>query len=302
MSSEAIASLVANLPADHAAGLASLIARGNDPSALESLMDKRQTTSMSAIIDSYIVNLEQSGFVPNANPATSKRDTLSLDSLIEKRSIPSVPLVLSLLEQHGFVPINGTSGTTSKRDVPVFGSALEKRTLPDISLVISRLEAHGFVPSGNSSQSSISKRDATSDINTVINELQARGFNPNDYMQQGNSSTQSSGSSSTSVLSASTGVTCPQDDKKTFNTGSGTYQVFCGADFNGYDLPDVHADNLPQCLEACSAYVPQGNLLSYGPCVGASWMANDGGANCFLKYNAATSNVNSLIVSGKKIS
>lgn len=217
MSSEAIASLMANLPADHAAGLASLMARENNPSALESLMDKRQTSSMSAIIDSYIVNLEQTGFVPNANgtvsnATNSKRDALSLDSLIEKRSIPSMPLVINLLEQHGFVPISGASGANSKRDISDADLALQKRTLPDISLVISRLEAHGFVPSGNRSQSSISKRDnATGDVNTIISQLEAYGFNPNDYMQgnfsfmQGNSSyTQSNSSALSSANSSAT--------------------------------------------------------------------------------------------------
>lgn len=324
MSLEAIASLIANLPADHAAGLASLMARGNDPSASGSLMDKRQSNfSMSAVIDAYIINLEQAGFVPNANVTISKRDTLSLDSLIEKRSIPSVPLVINLLEQHGFVPTSGANGISSKRNIPDVRSALEKRTLPDVNLVISRLQAYGFVPSGassNTSNSSISKRDATSDINTVISQLEAYGFNPSDYMQKGyssfllsansstavvsaNSSTPIlSANSSTSALSATTGITCPQDGNMTFNTGNGTYQVLCGADFNGFDLPDVHSDSLAECFEACSAYVPQGDLLSYGPCVGASWMANDGGNNCFLKYNASSSDVNSLIVSGKQIS
>ena len=171
---------MANLPADHTAGLASLMARGADPSTLDSLMDKRQTSQMSAIIDSYIVNLEQAGFVPNANTTAYKRDTLNLASLIEKRSVPSVPLVIDLLAQHGFVP---TTGTASKRAVSDIGSALEKRTLPDLGLVIDRLAAHGFVPSGNNTNSSIVKRDATGDINTVISQLEAYGFNPSDFMQ-----------------------------------------------------------------------------------------------------------------------
>lgn len=312
---------MSNLPADHAAGLASLMARGNSPFVLESLLDKRQTSSnsssMSAIIDSYIVNLKQAGFVPNANATTanttnSKRDSLSLDSLIEKRSTPSIPLVINLLEQHGFVPINGT---TSKRDIAGINSGLEKRTMPDINLVISRLEAHGFVPSGNRSQSAISKRDNASDINTVISQLEAYGFNPNDYMQANfsalppaNSTTYaqevspapSSVNSSASVLSATTGVTCPQDDKLTFGTGNDTYQVLCGTAIIGYGLPGVSSDSLPECLEACSAYVPQGDLLSYGPCAGASWIAS--GNQCFLKYSASTIDSNSQIVSGQKIS
>lgn len=159
------------------------MARGADPSTLESLMDKRQTSQMSAIIDSYIVNLEQAGFVPNANTTAYKRDTLNLDSLVEKRSVPSVPLVIDLLAQHGFVPTTGTSGAASKRAVSDIGSALEKRTLPDLGLVIDRLAAHGFVPSGNNTNSSIVKRDATGDINTVISQLEAYGFNPSDFMQ-----------------------------------------------------------------------------------------------------------------------
>lgn len=156
------------------------MARGADPSTLGSLMDKRQTSQMSAIIDSYIVNLEQAGFVPNANTTAYKRDTLNLESLVEKRSVPSVPLVIDLLAQHGFVP---TTGTASKRAVSDTGSALEKRTLPDLGLVIDRLAAHGFVPSGNNTNSTIVKRDATGDVNTVISQLEAYGFNPSDFMQ-----------------------------------------------------------------------------------------------------------------------
>lgn len=182
-SPEAIASIMANLPAEHAAGLASLMARGNNPPTFNSSIDVLQNSSMSAIIDSYIANLEQAGFVPNANATISKRDALSLDSLVEKRSVPSIPLVINLLEQHGFVPVSATDGTASKRDASGLESTLEKRTLPDINLVISRLEAHGFVPSGNSSQSSISKRNNASDINTIISQLEAYGFNPNDFMR-----------------------------------------------------------------------------------------------------------------------
>lgn len=297
---------MSNLPADHAAGLASLMARGNSPFAMESLLDKRQNSSMSGIIDSYIANLKQAGFVPNANASVSKRDVPSLDSLVEKRSVPSMPLVIDLLAQHGFVPVTGTNATNSKRDMSDSESVLEKRDLPDVNLVISRLEAHGFVPTGNSSNSTISKRDTASDINTVISQLQAYGFNPEDYMQ-GNYSALSSANSSTAngsipVLSAATGVTCPQDDSKTFSTGNGSYQVFCGAEFYDFDLPDVHSDSLAECFEACSAYVPQGGLLSYGPCVGASWMASDGGNNCNIKYNASTTDVNSLVISGRKVS
>lgn len=175
---------------------------GIDPDAGGNMKEKRQdlnsslaaqNSSMSAIIDSYIVNLQQAGYVPNANAtATPKRDTLSLDSLIEKRSVPSVPLVIALLGQHGFVPANGTDeGTTSKRDVPDYDSALHKRDLPDIDLVVARLAAHGFVPTGGniSNSSGVVKRDdATGDINSVITQLEAYGFNPSDFMQ-GNSST-----------------------------------------------------------------------------------------------------------------
>ena len=277
---------MANLPADHAAGLASLMTRGNDASA-----------SMSDTIDSYIANLRQAGFVPNANPTTSKRDTTSLDSLIDKRSAPSLPLVLNLLEQHGFVPTNDTN---SKRDIADLNLALEKRTLPDINLVISRLAAHGFVPSGNKSDSSLTKRDATSDINSIISQLEAYGFNPSDFTQ-GNSSALPLADSSPS-LSATTGVTCPQDDKKTFTTGNDSYEVLCSAGFDGFDLTNTHSANLPDCLAACSAYVPQGDLQSRGPCVGASWLASFADANCFFKYDASTPGADDRVVSGRKTS
>lgn len=201
---------MANLPTDDTADLASLMAREQSPSTLESQLDKRQNSpiqnsSMSGIIDSYIVNLQQAGFYPNANATVSKRDTLSLDTLLEKRSVPSIPLVMDLLAQHGFVPADGTNPTKSKRDVSDVGSALEKRTLPDISLVISRLAAHGFVPTGtgNSSNSTISKRDTTSDINVVIDQLQTYGFNTKDYMQGNFSSSLSSANTSTASSSIS---------------------------------------------------------------------------------------------------
>ena len=232
MSSDAIASLISNLPADHVAGLASLMARGHHDHSF-ALKDERgepqgssilnspipnttilnnvmpsgsipsnsiQNNSMSAIIDSYIVNLKQAGFVPNANATISKRDTLSLDSLLGKRDVPSVPLVINLLKQHGFVPVNGTN---SKRDVSDFESALQNHTttMPDVNLVISRLAAHGFVPSVNGSQalSGIAKRSNVSDIDAVITQLEIFGFNPSAYMQQANSSAMSSTNSSASV-------------------------------------------------------------------------------------------------------
>ena len=286
-----------NLPADQAAGLASLMARQTDPSA---------NSSMSAIIDSYIESLLQAGYVPNANATKSKRDTLSLEPLIERQSIPSVPLVIALLGQHGFVPVNGTDNgtdvTTSKRDIPDHETALQKRTLPDLDLVISRLAAHGFVPSGSNSSSSIAKRDETGDINTIISQLEASGFNPNDYMQAPTSALPSSTNSNSDDLSATTGVTCPQDDQKTFTTGNDTYQVLCNAGYNGYDLTNTHSDSLPECLAACSAYVPQGDLLSYGPCAGATWLASFADANCFFKYNATTAGPDDRAVSGRKTS
>ena len=286
-----------HLPAEHAAGLASLMARGNDPSVLESLLDKRQNSSMSDIIDSYIANLLQAGYVPNASPTTSKRDIVTLDPLIEKRDVPSVPLVLTLLGQHGFVTSNDTDGATSKRNVPDLDSALQKRTLPDINLVVSRLAAYGFVPSGNNTSSSKTKRDATDDINTTINQLEALGFNPADFM-----ATPPSADGSSPDLSAATGVTCPQDDQKIFSTGNETYEVLCGAGYDGFDLSNTHADSLPDCLAACSAYVPQGDLLSFGPCVGATWIAGWADENCFFKYNASSPGEDDRCVSGRKTS
>ena len=268
-----------NLPADQAAGLASLMARQTDPST---------NTSMSAIIDSYIESLLQTGFVPNADPTTTKRDTLSLDPLIEKRSVPSLPLVLALLGQHGFVPTNSSDATPSKRAIPDAEMALQKRTLPDINLVISRLAAHGFVPSSNASTSPTKRDDEASDINTIISQLETYGFNPDAYMQ--------------ADLTAATGVTCPQDDQKTFTTGSDSYQILCSAGYNGYDLTGTHTDTLPACLAACSAYVPAGDLVGYGPCAGASWLASFANANCFFKYNATTAGADSRVVSGRKTS
>ena len=87
-----------------------------------------------------------------------------------------------------------------------------------------------------------------------------------------------------------------------FSTGNDTYQIFCSADFKGFDLEDVHSDNLPECLAACSTYVPQRNFLGHGPSVGATWKASDAGGEYFRKNNASTSDVNSLVVSGRKTS
>ena len=241
MSSDAMASLISNLPADHVAGLASLMARGHHHSfALQERGEPQsspipsssvpslsilsntipsnaipsssfpsnsiENNSMSAIIDSYIVNLKQAGFVPNANATISKRDTLSLDSLLTKRDVPSVPLVINLLKQHGFVPVNGTN---SKRDISDFESALQNNTttMPDVNLVISRLAAHGFVPSVNGSQalSGITKRSNVSDIDAVITQLEIFGFNPSAYMQQANSSVLLSANSSASVQAVAVG-------------------------------------------------------------------------------------------------
>lgn len=278
-----------DLPADAAAGLASLMTRQEDSST---------SSNSSAIIDSYIESLIQAGFKPNAAPTTSKRDTLSLGPLIERQSTPSVNLVLELLGQHGFVPAAAT--TSSKRDVPDLDSALQKRTLPPISLFISRLAAHGFVPSADVS-SSITKRDETSDINSVINQLMTQGFNPDDFMQGGTAAL-SSFANGSSELSATTGVECPEDDSKTFVTGSDTYEVLCSKGYNGYDLTGVHTDNFPACLAACSAYVPAGNIEGLGPCAGASWLANFADANCFFKYNATTAGADSRVISGRKTS
>lgn len=284
---------MSNLPAQHAEGLASLMARQTDAS---------DNSTMSGIVDTYIESLLQAGFIPNASPTTSKRDTLNLGALIEKRTVPSVPLVIELLGQHGFVPANSTNGTTSKRDILDGEPALEKRTLPELSLVISRLAAHGFVPSADSSSSNVRKRDATSDINTIIGELESSGFNPADFAQAGSSALSAAISSSSSDLTATTGVTCPQDNQMTFSTGSDTYQVLCSEGYNGYDLTGVHSDTFPECLAACSAYVPSGSLVSLGSCAGASWLASFADANCFFKYNATTAGADSRVISGKKTS
>ena len=270
---------MANLPAEHVASLAKLMPRDT-------------SSSMNVTIDSYIESLLQAGFVPNAKPTTPKRDNLELDPLIEKRTVASVPLVLDILEQHGFVPTT----KKSKREIPDLDSALEKRTVPDINLVVSRLAAHGFVPSRSASKI---KRDATSDaINGVISQLQALGFNPGDYTNDASAALALAGSSS-SYLSATTGVNCPNDDHKTFITGNQKYEVLCSAGINGFDVWGVHSNSFPECLAACSAYVPQANNR---PCVGASYLASFADSNCFFKYNASTPGADSRVVTGRKIS
>ena len=282
---------MANLPADQAAGLASLMARGNDLSVLESLVEKRQTSQMSATIDSYIANLKQAGFVPNAKPTISTRDDLDVDSPVEKRDVPSLPLVINLLEQHGFVPVNGT---TSKRDISNLESALEERTttstLPDINLVISRLEAHGFVPTGNKSVSSIAKRDASSDVNTIISELEAYGFNPNDYIQPSASGTPST--------SSSTEPNCPSDtslansDNTAYTDAFGVkYTVSCSTGLSGtFAYTGAYTATFSECMEFCSLLGGcQGVTYNGSAAIGAAPATQHGYCNPYYSYSGKAS-------------
>ncbi|MCJ1418551.1 hypothetical protein MMC32_004899 [Xylographa parallela] len=68
------------------------------------------------------------------------------------------------------------------------------------------------------------------------------------------------------------------------------YQVDCGEDYLGNDLPSVNVDTFANCMLACSAYVPapagDRQVLSFydDPCIGATYVGfNPDGNNCYLK-------------------
>ena len=271
---------------------------------------------MASQIDSYINMIEQNGFVPNQNTTnspTNKRTIPDLNSLMGKRTPPNANLVLHLLAQHGFVPNqNKSSPAVTTRAIDNLGPSLEKRTIPDINLVISRLEAHGFFPSsGNNTEPNVKKRQSASDINSVITQLEAHGYNPetwgldpNDFIQGSSrnlihlftpapdSMNIATTAATNSTLPTETTALCPQDNNTIYTTGSSTYEIFCGFDFPGNDLPAVHTETLALCLSACSTYAPNQNVADGAPCVAASWGEGNVGGNCYLKYNITGVNNN----------
>ncbi len=243
---------------------------------------------MAGQINSYISLLEQAGFKPNAKATTSKRDSLDPDSSLKKRAFRNINLVISLLEQHGFQPASST--TTHKRDdSPDLVTPLMKRDLPDINLVISLLKQRGFVPSqAKMTSRSVEKRQSSSDVNYVINQLIAAGYNPDDFGPVASSMLKTFLGS----LPTETTALCPKNNNTLYATGGQTYEIFCGFDFPGNDLPAVHTETLAACLGACSAYQPNKDVAGGAKCVAASWGEGNPGGNCYMKYKITEVNKN----------
>ena len=239
----------------------------------------RQTSDMATQITNYITLLEQAGFQPNAKPTISQCDDLNSEVSVDKRALPNLNLVISLLEKHGFEP-STNNGTHKRANGADLTTPLEKRDIPDINLVISLLKQHGFVPSqAKKTSRDLDKRQSPGDVNYVINELIAAGYNPNDFRPAASSLVNTFLGS----LPTQTTAVCPRDNNTLYATGGQTYELFCGWDFPGNDLPAVHTDTLAACLTACSAYVPNQNIAGGAKCVAASWGEGNPGGNCYMK-------------------
>ncbi|KAL6717278.1 hypothetical protein ACLMJK_005193 [Lecanora helva] len=259
-------------------------------------------TSMTSTINSYIAQIIQAGFVPNAQPSAHKRDgenSPDLAALMErastKASTPPINMVLSLLQQHGFQPAK-TAG--HKRDAEAsddLSSPLAKRDLPDINLLISLLKQHGFVPTGKTTARSLEARDSSpSDVNTVINELIAAGYNPNDFGPHAQQFMQEM------ALPTETTASCPKDNNTLYVAGGQTYEVNCEWDYVGNDQTATRAASLGDCLKACSSYTD----FKGRPCVAASFQANlltNILGNCFMKYNVTKNNHDSHKAAGRQV-
>ncbi|KAL9132214.1 MAG: hypothetical protein Q9217_000018 [Psora testacea] len=119
--------------------------------------------------------------------------------------------------------------------------------------------------------------------------------------------TDSQGSTYTSTRTTvstpiSSSAVCPGANGQTYSTGGFIYEISCGTDFPGDDLTAIHTDSLPECLLACSNYVPQQSVAGGKPCVAVSWGQGNPGGNCYLKYNIEEVNpFNGGIVSGRKV-
>ena len=223
-------------------------------------LEARATASMSDTINSYIDLIVSAGFKPNGAPAR-KRDDSDLDAsvLTERDNLPNGNLVLNLLGQHGFKPPTTTTAakkTTRDESPEEIDSPLEKRTLPDINLVVSLLKARGFYPSGQKTARNLEARQDPQDVNTVINQLVAQGYQASDF----------SGSAATVLktlsLPTSTTAVCPKDNNTIYATGGQQYQVNCGWDYKGTELPPSQVKSLADCLAACA---------KVSNCVAANW-------------------------------
>ncbi|KAL9104520.1 MAG: hypothetical protein Q9163_000551 [Psora crenata] len=100
----------------------------------------------------------------------------------------------------------------------------------------------------------------------------------------------------------SSSALCPGANGQSYSTGGSIYEISCGTDYPGDDLIAVHTDSLPDCLLACSNYVPQPAVAGGQSCVAVSWGQGNPGGNCYLKYNIEVVNpFDGGIVSGREV-
>ena len=106
----------------------------------------------------------------------------------------------------------------------------------------------------------------------------------------------------TPPLPIETTATCPQDNNTYYVAGGYTYEIYCGFDFYGSDLPDLQTDNLADCLLACSNYTPEAGPYGAGgaSCVAATWQS--AGNNCYRKYGIyEVNNEDPGVASGRQV-
>ena len=96
----------------------------------------------------------------------------------------------------------------------------------------------------------------------------------------------STATTTTSLVPTASAGTCPGAGHAgdIYSDASGNqYQIYCGTDFPGNDLPAVHVNSLPDCLTACDQYVPSPSQANGAACVAISYGAGNVGGNCYLK-------------------
>ena len=97
---------------------------------------------------------------------------------------------------------------------------------------------------------------------------------------------------------------CPTDNGTTYTTiYEQPYELYCHTDFNGNDLPTVHADSYAQCIEQCDLYRALSNQTNGAVCIASVyWATNPYPGNCYLKYEIPLRSVvtNNTLVQGAK--
>ena len=99
----------------------------------------------------------------------------------------------------------------------------------------------------------------------------------------------SSSSTSTTVNPTLAPSPCPTGDGQPYICKQGSvFDIHCGQNYPGNDLPAVHTDTFSECIEACANYVPSASVVGGARCVAASWGFGNTGGNCYLKYQVTT--------------